>query len=40
MAQAKTCGAYDRFITNDDLDRAIREAVDTVTAERARRRWG
>lgn len=40
MAEARTCGAYDRFITNDDLDRAIREAVDTVTAERARRRWG
>lgn len=38
MAEAKGCGAYDAFIINDDLDRAIAEAVSTVRAERERRR--
>lgn len=38
IAEAHRCGAYDRFIVNDDLDRAIDEAVGTVVAERAHRR--
>lgn len=38
IAEAGRCGSYDAFITNDELERAIREAVDTVTRERERRR--
>ncbi len=34
---ATTCGAYDVFVVNDDLAKAINEALDAVTAERARR---
>ena len=34
IAAAKSSGAYDRFITNDDLDRALEEAVGTVEAQR------
>ena len=34
IAAAKSSGAYDRFITNDDLDRAIEEAVGAVEAQR------
>ena len=30
MGEARACGAYDVFITNDDLDRAIASAVETV----------
>jgi guanylate kinase len=38
IAEAGRCGSYDAFITNDALERAIREAVDTVTRERDRRK--
>lgn len=38
IAEAGRCGSYDAFITNDELERAIREAVDTVTRERDRRK--
>jgi guanylate kinase len=38
IAEAGRCGSYDAFITNDELERAIREAVGTVTRERERRR--
>lgn len=34
IAAAKESGAYDLFITNDDLERAIAEAVDAVEAKR------
>lgn len=34
IAAAKSSGAYDRFITNDDLDRAIDEAVGAVESQR------
>ena len=34
IADAKASGAYDLFITNDDLERAIGEAVDAVEARR------
>lgn len=34
IAAAKSSGAYDRFITNDDLDRAIDEAVGAVESRR------
>ena len=27
MAEARRCGAYDAFVVNDDLDRAIEESV-------------
>ncbi|MBL0921480.1 MAG: guanylate kinase [Phycisphaerales bacterium] len=30
MAEARTCGVYDRFIVNDTLDRAVAEAVEVV----------
>lgn len=32
MAEARRCGVYDLFIVNDDLDRAIAQAVDAVRA--------
>jgi len=38
MAEARSCGAYDVFIVNEDLDRAIDEAVETVREARAARR--
>ena len=38
IADAEGCGAYDAFIVNDELDRAIAEAVSTVKAARAERR--
>lgn len=38
IAEARVCGAYDLFIVNDDLDRAIREAVGAVKQETERRR--
>jgi len=38
IAEAGRCGSYDAFITNDVLERAIREAVETVTRERDRRK--
>ena len=34
IADAHTCGAYDLFIVNDDLERAIREAVEAVESRR------
>jgi len=37
IADARESGAYDVFITNGDLDRAIEEAVATVEARRAKR---
>lgn len=37
IARAKNNGAYDAFITNDNLDRAIEEALALIRAERARR---
>lgn len=38
MSEARACGVYDRFIVNQDLERAINEAVGSVEDERARRR--
>lgn len=35
IATAKTCGAYDHFVVNDELARAIDEAVRLVSARRA-----
>ncbi len=40
IVEAERCGAYDTFITNDDLDTAIKQAVETVTRERERRHPG
>ena len=37
IAEARGSGVYDRFIVNDDLASAIREAVEAVTRERTRR---
>jgi guanylate kinase len=31
-AEAKVCGVYERFIVNDELERAKREAIDAVRA--------
>lgn len=38
IAQARECGVYDVFIVNEKLDEALRQAVQRVQAERARRR--
>jgi guanylate kinase len=38
IAAAHTCGVYNLFLTNDDLDHTIQRATDAVVAERARRR--
>jgi len=38
IAQARECGVYDGFIVNEKLDEALRQAVQRVQAERARRR--
>ncbi len=35
---ARECGAYDAFVVNDDLDRAIAEALEQVRAARGRQR--
>jgi guanylate kinase len=40
IADARTCGVYDRFIVNDKLDQAIQQAVSGVLGEMARRRMG
>lgn len=40
IAQAKTCGVYDLFIVNDQLDQAIQQAIGGVLGELARRRMG
>jgi guanylate kinase len=37
IALAKTCGVYDLFLTNDNLDNTIRAAVERVSAERVKR---
>ena len=31
---AQSCGAYDAFVVNSDLDRAIQECIDLITAHR------
>jgi len=36
IAEARRCGAYDAFIVNDDLDKAIAEALRLVNERRAR----
>ncbi len=38
IAQSRTCGAYDEFVVNENLDAAIKRAVELVNAARARRR--
>jgi len=38
IAEAGSCGAYDAFIVNDELDRAIAEALRLVCQERSNRR--
>ncbi len=38
IAAAKTCGVYDVFLKNEQIDEAILEATRLVTMERARRR--
>lgn len=38
IATARSCGAYDRFLINDDLEQAIAEAIALVTGERAARK--
>lgn len=38
IALARSCGAYDAFIVNDDLDRAITEAIRITTEARRSRR--
>ncbi|HEX7010755.1 MAG TPA: guanylate kinase [Phycisphaeraceae bacterium] len=37
IARAKASGIYDAFIVNDDLERAVQEAIDRVQAELRRR---
>jgi guanylate kinase len=37
IAEAKACGAYDVFVVNDDLERAIGEILDVVRREQASR---
>jgi guanylate kinase len=32
MTEARRCGVYERFIVNDELERAKREAIDAVRA--------
>lgn len=38
ITRARSCGVYDVFITNRDLDAAIAQAIEMVRLERARRR--
>ena len=38
ITEARACGAYDAFIVNDDLDRAIAEALRLVAEQRTQRR--
>jgi guanylate kinase len=40
IARARECGAYDAFIVNDELDKAVDQAVQAVADELARRRKG
>jgi guanylate kinase len=37
IAEAKACGAYDAFVINDELERAIGEILDIVRREQASR---
>lgn len=37
IAEAKSCGVYDVFIVNDNLEHTIKTAVDRVNQERTRR---
>ncbi|MEO1129792.1 MAG: guanylate kinase [Planctomycetota bacterium] len=37
IAEARTCNAYDAFIVNDDLEKAIDEALTLVRTEREKR---
>ena len=34
MKEAKSCGAYDEFVVNDELGRAIEQALSVVRARR------
>ncbi len=34
MKEAKSCGVYDEFVVNDELDRAIEQALSVVRARR------
>jgi len=38
IARARECGVYDAFIVNDELDKAVDQAVQAVADELARRR--
>lgn len=38
IEKARNCGAYDAFVVNDDLDRAIDEMLDLVRTRRSQRR--
>ncbi len=38
IAEGKSCGVYDLFIVNENIDESIRRAVEAVERERARRR--
>lgn len=38
IAEARRCGAYDAFIVNDELDKAIAEALRLVNERRTRQR--
>jgi len=38
IERARSCGVYDAFIVNDVLEDSIRQAIELVNAERARRR--
>lgn len=40
IEQARTCGVYDELIVNDDLQRALDEAVAVIADERERRGEG
>ena len=38
MQEARSCGAYDVFLVNDDLERTVKQALRIVDEERALRR--
>jgi guanylate kinase len=38
IEHARTCGVYNSFLVNQDLEATIREAIDLVNGERRRRR--
>lgn len=37
ISRARSCGVYDRFITNDQLEAAVGQAVGEIRAEKSRR---